>query len=48
MSYSPTVFAVLAAVIVIGLLVEGLVFQTLEHLTVRRWGMQRQALETPV
>jgi NitT/TauT family transport system permease protein len=25
----------------IGLLVEGLVFNTLERLTVRRWGMQR-------
>jgi len=28
-------------VILIGLLVEGLVFNTLERLTVRRWGMQR-------
>jgi NitT/TauT family transport system permease protein len=28
-------------VIVIGLLVESLVFQTLERFTVRRWGMQR-------
>ncbi|MFB9241416.1 ABC transporter permease [Massilia antarctica] len=37
------VFAGLAAVIAIGLLVEGLVFQTLERVTVRRWGMQRQA-----
>lgn len=35
------VFAGLAMVIVIGLAVEGLVFQTLERLTIRRWGMQR-------
>lgn len=35
------VFAGLAMVIVIGLTVEGVVFQTLERLTVRRWGMQR-------
>jgi len=35
------VFAGLAMVIAIGLAVEGLVFQTLERLTVRRWGMQR-------
>ncbi|WP_298928982.1 ABC transporter permease [uncultured Ramlibacter sp.] len=35
------VFAGLALVILIGLAVEGLVFQTLERLTVRRWGMQR-------
>jgi len=35
------VFAGLALVILIGLAVEGLVFQTLEKLTVRRWGMQR-------
>lgn len=35
------VFAGLALVIVIGLLVESLVFQTLERLTVRRWGTQR-------
>ena len=45
--FTDKVFAGLAAVIVIGLLVEGLVFQTLERLTVRRWGMQRQALGTP-
>lgn len=44
--FTDKVFAGLAAVIVIGLLVEGLVFQTLERLTVRRWGMQRQALGT--
>lgn len=35
------VFAGLAAVILIGLAVEHLVFQTLEKITVRRWGMQR-------
>jgi NitT/TauT family transport system permease protein len=39
--YTDKVFAGLAAVIVIGLLVENLVFQTVERLTVRRWGMQR-------
>ncbi|MGF6300785.1 hypothetical protein OKW42_004115 [Paraburkholderia sp. WC7.3d] len=31
----------LAAVIVIGLLVEHLVFDTLERVTVRRWGVQQ-------
>jgi NitT/TauT family transport system permease protein len=36
----PVVFAGLFAVIVIGLVVEGLVFRTLERRTVRRWGMQ--------
>lgn len=35
------VFAGLALVILIGLLVESLGFQTLERLTVRRWGLQR-------
>lgn len=35
--YTDRVFAGLAAVIVIGLLVEHLVFDTLERLTVRRW-----------
>ncbi|MNT50998.1 hypothetical protein D3C72_1879410 [compost metagenome] len=39
--YTDRVFAGLAAVILIGLLVEGLVFTTLERLTVRRWGMQQ-------
>ena len=38
--YTDRVFAGLAAVLLIGLLVEGLVFTTLERLTVRRWGMQ--------
>ncbi|MDB5950391.1 MAG: taurine dioxygenase [Massilia sp.] len=40
--YTDKVFAGLAAVIVIGVLVENLVFQSVERLTVRRWGMQRQ------
>lgn len=35
------VFAGLVMVILIGLAVEALVFQTLERLTVRRWGVQR-------
>ncbi|MDC8759558.1 ABC transporter permease [Janthinobacterium fluminis] len=39
--YTDKVFAGLAAVIVIGLLVENLGFRTVERLTVRRWGMQR-------
>lgn len=39
--YTDRVFAGLAAVIIIGLLVEGLVFATLERLTVKKWGMQR-------
>ncbi|ARN20901.1 ABC transporter permease [Piscinibacter gummiphilus] len=39
--YTDRVFAGLAMVIVIGLLVESLVFVTLERATVRRWGMQR-------
>jgi NitT/TauT family transport system permease protein len=36
----PNVFAGLLAVILIGLLVENLIFRTLENVTVRRWGMQ--------
>lgn len=40
--YTDRVFAGLVAVIIIGLLVENLVFNTLERFTVRRWGMQRQ------
>jgi NitT/TauT family transport system permease protein len=36
-----SVFAGLTAVIIIGLLVESIVFQTIERHTVRRWGMQR-------
>lgn len=39
--YTDKVFAGLAMVIVIGLAVEALVFQTLERATVRRWGVQR-------
>ena len=39
--YTDKVFAGLISVIGIGLLVESLVFDTLERLTVRRWGMQR-------
>lgn len=35
------VFAGLLMVIIIGLLVEGVVFASLEKMTVRRWGMQR-------
>ncbi|EHP42382.1 sulfonate/nitrate ABC transporter permease [Cupriavidus basilensis OR16] len=37
--YTDRVFAGLAMVILIGLLVENLVFKTLERVTVRRWGM---------
>ena len=36
----PSVFAGLLTVILFGLLVENLVFRTLENRTVRRWGMQ--------
>jgi NitT/TauT family transport system permease protein len=39
--YTDRVFAGLAAVIAIGLLFEHLVFQSVERVTVRRWGMQR-------
>ncbi|WP_373989204.1 ABC transporter permease [Duganella sp. BuS-21] len=39
--YTDKVFAGLAAVILIGLLVENVVFRPLETFTVRRWGMQR-------
>jgi len=39
--YTDKVFAGLISVILIGLLVENLVFDTMERLTVRRWGMQR-------
>lgn len=39
--YTDKVFAGLAVVILIGLLVESLVFNTLERVTVKRWGMQR-------
>lgn len=39
--YTDKVFAGLAAVIVIGLLVENIGFRTLERVTLKRWGMQR-------
>lgn len=39
--YTDKVFAGLVMVILIGLLVETVVFQTLERLTIRRWGVQR-------
>jgi len=39
--YTDKVFAGLAAVILIGLLVDNLVFRALERVTVRRWGMAR-------
>lgn len=39
--YTDRVFAGLAAVVIIGLLVENLGFDSVERLTVRRWGMQR-------
>lgn len=39
--YTDRVFAGLATVIIIGLLVEGLIFSTIEKLTIKRWGMQR-------
>ncbi|QTL05243.1 ABC transporter permease subunit [Aquabacter sp. L1I39] len=38
---TPAVFAGLTCVIIIGLVVEGLVFRTLEARTVQRWGMSR-------
>ncbi len=34
------VFAGLITVMIVGLFVEGVIFQTIERLTVRRWGMQ--------
>jgi len=39
--FTDRVFAGLLMVIAIGLLVEGVVFATLEKVTVKRWGMQR-------
>jgi NitT/TauT family transport system permease protein len=39
--YTDRVFAGLACVILIGLAIEHLVFDTLERVTVRRWGVQR-------
>ena len=39
--FTDKVFAGLAVVIVIGLLVEAVVFRTIENRTVRKWGLQR-------
>ena len=39
--YTDRVFAGLVLVILIGLLVEGIVFETIEKLTIRRWGVVR-------
>ncbi|WP_213989761.1 ABC transporter permease [Sodalis sp. dw_96] len=39
--FTDRVFAGLISVIIIGLLVEGLIFTTLERVTVKRWGMQK-------
>ncbi|KQQ96718.1 ABC transporter permease [Massilia sp. Leaf139] len=39
--FTDKVFAGLAAVIIIGLAVENIVFQSLARVTVRRWGMER-------
>jgi len=36
----PNVFAGLFTVIIIGLVVENLIFRTLENRTVRKWGME--------
>jgi NitT/TauT family transport system permease protein len=36
----PNVFAGVLTVILFGLLVENLIFRTIENRTVRRWGMQ--------
>ncbi|VVN11147.1 hypothetical protein PS676_03801 [Pseudomonas fluorescens] len=45
--YTDKVFAGLAVVILIGLQVENLVFDSLERVTVRRWGLYRRpALES--
>ncbi|HUI96721.1 MAG TPA: ABC transporter permease [Xanthobacteraceae bacterium] len=37
---TPSVFAGLLTVILIGLMVESVIFRTIENMTVRRWGMQ--------
>lgn len=39
--YTDKVFAGLVMVVLIGLLVENVVFQTVEKLTIRRWGVAR-------
>jgi NitT/TauT family transport system permease protein len=36
----PNVFAGLFTVILIGLVVENLIFRTIEQRTIRKWGMQ--------
>lgn len=38
---TPGVFAGLMTVMIVGLFIEGVIFQTIERYTVRRWGMQR-------
>jgi NitT/TauT family transport system permease protein len=40
--YTDRVFAGLIMVVLIGLVVENVVFSTLERVTIRRWGLQRQ------
>jgi NitT/TauT family transport system permease protein len=40
-AWPPLIAAELATVIIIGLLVEGLLFRTIERHSVRKWGMQR-------
>ena len=37
---NPSVFAGLFTVILIGLLVESVIFRSIENVTIRRWGMQ--------
>ena len=39
--YTDNVFVGLTVVIIIGLLVENLIFNGLERITIKRWGMQR-------
>jgi NitT/TauT family transport system permease protein len=36
----PSVFAGLLTVIIIGLIVENLIFRTIERKTIRKWGLQ--------
>jgi NitT/TauT family transport system permease protein len=36
----PSVFAGLFTVILIGLVVESVIFRSIENVTIRRWGMQ--------
>ena len=36
----PSVFAGLFTVILIGLLVESVIFRSIENVTIKRWGMQ--------